>query len=748
VEPAALRALLAGVDPVTGEVLSAGHDKVRVVAYDCTYSTPKSVSVLHALGPENLQTEIRAGHEEAALAALGYLERQAARVRRREGRGEPQVSVASGGFAAAAFVHRTSRAPDPHLHSHVLVANLSPGPDGRWSALDGRGLYLELASARDLYETQLRHELTSRLGVSWRELHGAWSDIVGVDAKLNKAFSRRSAEINAALEHSGRDGARASRIAAARTRPEKDLGTPYETLVSDWRERSYRLGVSDNRLASVAGREALDPARVPLERWAEEALGQNGVVSKDGTCRRGELIRSRCASLRLGAPVAEVEQDVDSLISKGRIVALATGASPRLKAVSGRPIPPGVREVTYTTPAVKALHARLEALVRARPGAVQLLSYAPGERLASLDELARLGSGSLAPVTAVAPGQTAAASFEAVTGIETSPVGRLRAENAPPEANGAHDAVLVLAEAQRLGPWEMASALAHSLDKGMTVVVFAPSAALEARFGTASVLAPHLAAFAPTRGSFSPGLDANRGDDAVRDKAPSGVDRTERHFFAGREVLAVGDGPAARAALFTTWQDERALGREATIFASDDAVLRALREDVEAAGGSREQVIETRRLKSVLAPQPRGHDAEGGIIVLGALPAGLVPPRGKVRAQVVIVSPRLASTERLAKAAEVARPGYLVSELGPVPADHFDRAVWREGASVIESFRRRWSIDDGVQALGDARTLRSGDLKAFGDAAETRAKLRQAIGPIDRSAVSLRRALGAPDRSR
>ena len=82
VDGAELRSLLAGVDPNTGEMLSAYHDRVRVAAYDCTYSTPKSVSVLHALGPEEVRTQVRAGHEEAAAAALGYLERRGAHVRR------------------------------------------------------------------------------------------------------------------------------------------------------------------------------------------------------------------------------------------------------------------------------------------------------------------------------------------------------------------------------------------------------------------------------------------------------------------------------------------------------------------------------------------------------------------------------------------------------------------------------------------------------------------------------------------
>ncbi|MGA3216571.1 MAG: MobF family relaxase, partial [Acidimicrobiales bacterium] len=198
VDGPALRALLAGVDPVSGEVLSAHHDRVRVVAYDCTYSTPKSVSVLHALGPQEVREHVRAGHEEAAAAALGYLEHCAARVRRRSGPGEQALSVPAGGFVAAAFLHRTSRAPDPHLHSHVLVANLAPGPDSRWSALDGRGLYLELGTARDLYETQLRAELTARLGVSWRQLQGSWAELAGIDPNVTRAFSRRSGDIEAA----------------------------------------------------------------------------------------------------------------------------------------------------------------------------------------------------------------------------------------------------------------------------------------------------------------------------------------------------------------------------------------------------------------------------------------------------------------------------------------------------------------------------------------------------------------------
>ena len=68
------------------------------------------------------------------------------------------------GLVAAAFRHRTSRAGDPQLHTHVLVANLTLGADGRWSALDGRRIYAHAKTAGYLYEARLRAELTRELG--------------------------------------------------------------------------------------------------------------------------------------------------------------------------------------------------------------------------------------------------------------------------------------------------------------------------------------------------------------------------------------------------------------------------------------------------------------------------------------------------------------------------------------------------------------------------------------------------------
>jgi len=290
-----------------------------------------------------------------------------------------------------------------------------------------------------------------------------------------------------------------------------------------------------------------------------------------------------------------------------------------------------------------------------------------------------------------------------------------------------------VAEAQRLGPWELSSVVESSLAGGGRVVLFAPWVALEARFGTAAILAPHLARLEPGSRPHAPAVPG------------SGVGVPERHCFAGREVLVVADGPAAREALLASWKRGRASGQRPLIVASDDAVVRSLRDSVEDAGGSPHEVVEARRLAGRLAGRQVGSGLEGQLVVLGALPTGVRDATSSECVHIAIVASRCSAVERLGRAAEVARPRYLVSELGAVRSGGPDRSAWRAGATAIEAFRRRWSIDDRERAVGARSTLRSLGIAALGDLAETKLEIRQAF----RSAPTMgRRSLEAPDRSR
>ena len=90
--------------------------------------------MLFAIAGEGVARELVDAHEAAVSAAVGWLEDAAVAVRRGP---QGHVRLPGEGLIAAAYRHRMSRALDPQLHTHVVAANLTRGPDGRFTALFG-----------------------------------------------------------------------------------------------------------------------------------------------------------------------------------------------------------------------------------------------------------------------------------------------------------------------------------------------------------------------------------------------------------------------------------------------------------------------------------------------------------------------------------------------------------------------------------------------------------------------------------
>ncbi|HLI15902.1 MAG TPA: MobF family relaxase [Acidimicrobiales bacterium] len=429
VDRSTLGALLEGVDAVTGEVRGTALHRRRIVAFDCTFSAPKSASVLFALGAPETAAALREAHDASVAATLAYLERRAARVRREVG-GE-RVAVPADGFAAAAFVHRTSRAPDPHLHTHVLVANVACDAAGRASALDARALYAQLRTAGALYRAQLRFEVAARLDVRWELRRGGFADLVDVPRSVLLAFSRRQEAILEELAASGRHGVGAARAAALRTRPAKDLETPYEALVEAWWGRARALGLSQTRLAELA------PARRPGERTPPEpgevVEALRLLEGLERACRRDELVRHVAGVLPGGAPVRVVEAAVDAALASGRLVAARTVAR---RLGRGRRLPAGGREPLFVPAALAAAERRVAVARAAAPGVTRspgapsepllVCEHHPGQRVAAevLFDLARAATLAGRPAAAIAADGARAAYLEAVVGVAAQPPAR------------------------------------------------------------------------------------------------------------------------------------------------------------------------------------------------------------------------------------------------------------------------------------------------------------------------------------
>jgi conjugative relaxase-like TrwC/TraI family protein len=242
-----------GLHPGTGEALGRGWRADAVTGYDLTFSAPKSVSALWALGGVTAQTQVAQAHRAAVLAALAYLDAHAA-LSRRGTDGVEQIRT--GGFAAALFDHRTSRAGDPQLHTHALVPNKLLCADGIWRTIDGHELFHHKKAAGVLYQAALRAELHTRLGVVFGapSAHGQ-AEILGVPTEVMTAWSKRTAQISAEAAPViadyeatlGRDLTRNERAAVTKTavlktRQGKEPASSETVLHDRWQTEAAALG--------------------------------------------------------------------------------------------------------------------------------------------------------------------------------------------------------------------------------------------------------------------------------------------------------------------------------------------------------------------------------------------------------------------------------------------------------------------------------------------------------------------------
>lgn len=299
-----LRAVLAGESPGGGEPLVGRRGGRRAPGWDLTFSAPKSVSVLYALGGADMASEVTDAHQVAVSEALSYLERYAT-VSRRRGEGGIE-QVAGEGLVVAAFQHRTSRAGDPQLHTHALVANVVRHSGGRWGAVHSPVMYRHLRTAGFVYQAVLRGELTERLGVSWEGVHNGYSEITDVEQGLRELFSKRRAEIEEALDERGEDSARAAQVAAHQTRKAKEYGVDEDDLYERWESEAERAGFG--RTLELHGERPRPFAPVDVEGIVGVQVGASGLTAMNSTFEWRDLVRDWCERVPVGTKV-----DLESL---------------------------------------------------------------------------------------------------------------------------------------------------------------------------------------------------------------------------------------------------------------------------------------------------------------------------------------------------------------------------------------------------------------------------------------------------
>lgn len=271
-----------------------------VAGFDLTFSVPKSVSVLWGVADAVTQERIVSAHHAAVADVIALFEREVAATRAGISDADgavAQVDVA--GVAAVAYDHFDSRAGDPQLHTHVVVANkVLTVMDGRWRSLDGRPVFASRTGLSAHYDALLADRLSRDLGIEWElrqrgpDRNPRW-EIAGVTDDLITEFSSRTREIELkkeelVAEYVARHGRRPSARtivelraqATLATRPTKEVRSLAD-LTAGWRQRAAkRLGTEPAGWShSVIGRhgDLVTAEDVPLA--AVEAIGAEVVAA-------------------------------------------------------------------------------------------------------------------------------------------------------------------------------------------------------------------------------------------------------------------------------------------------------------------------------------------------------------------------------------------------------------------------------------------------------------------------------------
>lgn len=236
----AFKNIISGLTPDGREVLNARVVKEkgkgeRRAALDCTFSAPKSVSLMALVGGD---TRLIDAHHQALFEVLQLIEQRYAYTRVTNDNNRHRVKT--GNLVVAQFDHIESRDLDPHLHTHCLLMNMTQTPDGRWLSLGNNEIFANKKFLGMAYQSYLAREV-QKLGYEMElRKHGQF-DIKGFKSEDLEAFSQRRQQI---LAFAGANSTWAEREKIWDNTRQRKEKLPESELKAYWVEEAAALGIT------------------------------------------------------------------------------------------------------------------------------------------------------------------------------------------------------------------------------------------------------------------------------------------------------------------------------------------------------------------------------------------------------------------------------------------------------------------------------------------------------------------------
>ncbi len=255
--------------------------------FDLTFCAPKSVSLLRALsGDDVLSKAVVEAHTSAVREALQYVYDHAGYTRVHNATTGKKDLVRLPGLVMAAYQHETSRAGDPHLHSHVLLPNTQARDDGTLVSIDSKSLHHEAKAAGIIYQATLRHHLLQSVGLEWGPIdpHTGMAEVAGVARDTIGAWSQRSTQLREWAAHNlvvdDDATATAAQLAVGQkaTRPAKPEHLSWGELKQLWANDHRGFAVEET---AQRARKSMDTSAAVLARQAAAGIDKAAFTRAD-----------------------------------------------------------------------------------------------------------------------------------------------------------------------------------------------------------------------------------------------------------------------------------------------------------------------------------------------------------------------------------------------------------------------------------------------------------------------------------
>jgi len=325
IDPARFKAMLQGdFGHGIAAAQSIRKDAKARAALDLTFGAPKSITLQALIGGDERLIQ---ANDEAVATALAYVEQHLTMGRRKEN-GKSRVEH-TGNLIIAKFRHETARPtegapPDPHLHVHALLMNLTQRADGSWVVLSNEEIFKLLRVTDSIYQAALERNVRA-LGYAVRHEKNH-IELSHISRGQIEFFSKRSAGITAEL--TARGSSREEAPHALRqginlaNRQEKAKELSRAELHQQWRNAATAIGMQLDQAGLQAGVQSTPALGKSSDLVAHAALDWaiKHLAERESVMPLADLLQSAVRHAGGHTDITAIQSAIQARVDSGALI--------------------------------------------------------------------------------------------------------------------------------------------------------------------------------------------------------------------------------------------------------------------------------------------------------------------------------------------------------------------------------------------------------------------------------------------